>query len=298
MNLNISPRNILRWVKNKNKIISKAKDKDINLRVRKRMAGGGKKPQYQSLENNLSKWVDKLRTEKRIVTVDMIRNRVSKIIKEDDLYLGFKCSYNFIKGFMRRNNLSVRSSTHKAQENLKSPKEKCVEIVKYLNTLNNKTLQYESKYVLNMDETPFYFDMPGAKTINKKGARSVEVLTTGQDKRRFTTVCTLAADGTQLKNYIILKGLKRIPKVDLPSNIILNVNDSGTMNAALMHDYILKVIVPYLAGKKAIVVLDSFKAHFTEDVLETFKNNNIEPLLIPGGYTSLVQPLDISYNKP
>ena len=65
------------------------------------------------------------------------------------------------------------------------------------------------------------------------------------------------------------------------------------MNSTLMKDYIEKIIKPYFDGKKGLLILDSFKAHYKDDVMKTFTANNIVPILIPGGYTSLVQPLDI-----
>jgi len=36
----------------------------------------------------------------------------------------------------------------------------------------------------------------------------------------------------------------------------------------------------------------------TEEVLDTFQANNIVVCIIPGGYTGLVQPLDVSINQP
>ncbi len=41
LELNISPRNILRWVKDKHKLLSQSKE--MILRKRKRLNGGGKK---------------------------------------------------------------------------------------------------------------------------------------------------------------------------------------------------------------------------------------------------------------
>ena len=45
-------------------------------------------------------------------------------------------------------------------------------------------------------------------------------------------------------------------------------------------------------------MLDSFEAHKTEQVKRSFKNENTDLAVIPGGLTSVLQPLDVSLNKP
>jgi len=66
--------------------------------------------------------------------------------------------------------------------------------------------QFESDLILNMDETPFYFDMMVDRTIDEKGAKSIEICHTGNEKARFTVVITITASGIMLPAYIIWKG--------------------------------------------------------------------------------------------
>src|SRR6185295_19301809 len=47
-----------------------------------------------------------------------------------------------------------------------------------------------------------------------------------------------------------------------------------------------------------MLIYDSFSAHITSDVKDSFKNNNTDLVNIPGGLTSICQPLDVSINKP
>ena len=45
--------------------------------------------------------------------------------------------------------------------------------------------------IMNMDETPCYFDMPSSGTFHLKGVSTVmKVWTTGDEKLRFTSVLT------------------------------------------------------------------------------------------------------------
>ena len=79
--------------------------------------------------------------------------------------------------------------------------------------------------ILNMDETPMYFDMLQKRTIDHKGTKDVETQHNGSDKSRFTTVVTSTASGHVLPFYVILRGLKNVPKifktVPLPKEVVL-----------------------------------------------------------------------------
>jgi len=44
--------------------------------------------------------------------------------------------------------------------------------------------------------------------------------------------------------------------------------------------------------------MDSFEGHLTDIVKNKCAVNNIHKAIIPGGLTSIVQPLDVSINKP
>ena len=48
---------------------------------------------------------------------------------------------------------------------------------------------------------------------------------------------------------------------------------------------------------KALLVLDSMRAHITDSVKAAIKSTNSIPAVIPGGTTKYLQPLDISVNR-
>ena len=49
---------------------------------------------------------------------------------------------------------------------------------------------------------------------------------------------------------------------------------------------------------ESILCLDSFSAHTTEAVAAEFRREKVHTVVIPGGCTSILQPLDVSLNKP
>ena len=70
------------------------------------------------------------------------------------------------------------------------------------------------------------------------------------------------------------------------------------MDENLMAEWIQLCLRPYTESKPAICVLDSFRGHITPAVKAAMRKCNAVPAVIPGGCTSILQPLDISINKP
>ena len=149
-----------------------------------------------------------------------------------------------------------------------------------------------------MDETPLYMDMPHNTTLAERGTQSIEVVTSGNEKSRFTVCLTITADGRMLPAYILFKNLVKVPKVNCPDNVVINVNKSGTMNEFLICGYLQKILKTEVSGKECVLLMDEFKAHFTTDVSNEMKSIGINHQRIPGGFTSTLQPLDVSINKP
>ena len=80
-----------------------------------------------------------------------------------------------------------------------------------------------------MDETLVSFDLPSNTTIDELGTRTVSIRTTGHERTNFTVVLTCMADGTKLPPLIIFK-LKKIPKGNFSSGVIVRANPTGWMN--------------------------------------------------------------------
>ena len=74
---------------------------------------------------------------------------------------------------------------------------------------------------------------------------------------------------------------------------------SGTMDGRLMIEYIEKVIQPIVDKQStSFLVMDDFKAHSVCSVIGKLQSLQISHTIIPGGFTSALQPLDVSLNKP
>ena len=152
----------------------------------------------------------------------------------------------------------------------------------------------------NADQTPVYFDMPSNVTVNMKGAKSVLVKSTGNEKSCITVMLTVTADGQKLTPYVILKR-KTMPKETLPPGIIFRVQEKGWMNEDLVVDW-LKVVWGNRPGaltkKRGMLVLEAFRGHLTAKVKRLVATLHTDLVIIPGGMTSQLQVLDVSVNKP
>ena len=211
----------------------------------------------------------------------------------------FVASKTFIKNFMRRNNLSYRKRTHVSQHKKIDISAQCMALVSYLKRLRFFLAEFPLlDLILNCDETPCWFDMVGKMTIDVKGTRSIDLITTGHDKTRFTVLLTIAANGYCLPAYVVFRGLKKVPNCAVPENVIVNVNESGSMDRRLMVDYLRQVVFRYLQGRSGALVMDSFRAHFVDEVVEYMEDINLKAKAITPGYTSDLQPLDVVINKP
>ena len=160
--------------------------------------------------------------------------------------------------------------------------------------------QYALANIGNMDEMPMNFDMPPNRTVNSKGSKTVLIKTTGHEKTRFTVVLACMAHGTKLKPMVVFKR-KTMPKLKFPAGVVVHVHPKGWMDEDRVKLWTGKVWKKRPGGlmkTKSLLVWDMFKAHVTEKSKDYVKRMNIDLAVIPGGLTSVVQPLDVCLNKP
>lgn len=53
-----------------------------------------------------------------------------------------------------------------------------------------------------------------------------------------------------------------------------------------------------LLRKKSLLVWDWFRAHLADSMTRALRQTNTDVAVIPGGLTSILQPLDVCLNKP
>ena len=95
---------------------------------------------------------------------------------------------------MNRNGLSVRRRTTEAQ---KSPDQLIDKLCAYILKIRRLRMKmnYKLKNIFAMDETAVWNDMISNTTVEKRGAHSENLKSTGHEKSKITICLTATADG-------------------------------------------------------------------------------------------------------
>ena len=78
------------------------------------------------------------------------------------------------------------------------------------------------------------------------------------------------------------------------SEIVKSV--TGWMDEAGCLEYV-RATFPHSTVRK-LLIWDSFRGHLTDAVKAELRSRNVDVAVIPGGLTCMLQPLDVSINKP
>ena len=95
-----------------------------------------------------------------------------------------------------------------------------------------------------------------------------------------------------LPPFVIFKGKRKLKNLSVQRGWVLTVQ-----HADLMKHWVQEIWLKYTSRRKALLVMDSFSGHCTEEIRDLSRNNT-DIALIPGGCTSKLQPLDVSLNQP
>ena len=109
--------------------------------------------------------------------------------------------------------------------------------------------------------------------------------------------CT--ADGGKLPPYIVFKR-KTMPKLPFPKGVIVKVQEKGWFDDKIMRDWLQRVWGrrPGAGLSRSMLVLDAFRRHRMQNLKTQLEEQRTDLSIIPGGMTSMLQPLDVSVNKP
>jgi len=200
---------------------------------------------------------------------------------------------------MKRHQLSVRRRTTIAQRLPADFDAKLLEFQQFILKMRRQH-GYDLSLIGNADQTPLTFDNPYDRTLNMKGANTVSIATTGHEKSRFTVMLACMADGTKLPPYVIFKR-KTLPKgMKFPKGIHVRVHPKGWMDENLMLDWLKTVWGRRQDGhlQRSLLVLDAFRCHRMPSIKQQLVDDKTDLAIIPGGMTKMLQPLDVTVNKP
>lgn len=222
-------------------------------------------------------------------TFDLANNEPQLLLEEAAMPT-FVASRHFVEEFMKRNNFSLRKPHVSRRGQLKVE-----EVDIFLKKLSTAIEQYGTDNVFNMDETSVRIAYYPDKVIGVTGSDEVHVDTTLNLKENFTAIMTC----TRNKIYppiILAKG-----KTDKCTNKF-KINESNVIEHYVWRsDYgwtdedVMKRYLSFLHNihpEPCALVLDSFRAHITGNVLKTANDLGITIIQVPSNGTGKYQPLD------
>ena len=161
--------------------------------------------------------------------------------------------------------------------------------------------------ILNWDQTGIKLVPCSSWTMEKQGAKRVEMVGVN-DKRQITAVFCGNLLGDFLPVQLIYKGKTPCchPRFSFPCDWHITHSPKHWSTEETMLQYIEHIIVPYVEkvretvgdDKAALTIIDNFKGQVTTTNTNLLEQNNIHVCLLPPNTTDLLQPMDISVNKP
>uniref|UniRef100_K7FJ66 HTH CENPB-type domain-containing protein n=1 Tax=Pelodiscus sinensis TaxID=13735 RepID=K7FJ66_PELSI len=255
-----------------------------------KMAERGKSTAYPELKAKLVEWIAERRQQGGGVSIV----ETLTIAKMCANTAGFKASYGWDDQFMNRHGLSVRRKLPMDSDT------KLLQFQKFIIKLH-KQHYYVLSLIGNADQTPLNFYNPYDRTLEVKGAKTISIATTGHEKSRFNVMLSCMANGMKLPPYIVFKRKKMPKNVIFPNTVHVHVHPKGWIDKALMLDWLQMVWAKQLGGlmrKRSLIVLDAYRCHRMPSIKKRLPQDKTDLAIIPGGMTKMLQPLDMTVNKP
>lgn len=296
----VSRKSIYSWRKNFDKLIAHDNSRDRQ----KRKITVGPSPLCPQLDDRLFDFFMDERIDGRAVTNGALKKKALEFAEKLKLQ-NFNASSGYIRNFKKRMDISMRRGTNECQ---RQP-EQLTEILHAwrLSIRNHRRREdYLLHEIANMDETMCRFDMPYDRTNELKGKKTIRIKNTGHKKKGCTVALCAFANGEKLPAYCIFKeskghlGKRVLAAINVPDNVFISASRNGWMVAVNFSEWCNKIWKqtedPDL--RRRLLVLDQYKPHYSPDAKELLENLKTDSILIPAGCTSLVQPADVSWNKP
>ena len=272
---------------------------------------------FPELEEALLQWFKQKREKKLSLTMDMIKEEARRIFeRKRSLYIenkdeslkhygteSFTASTGWFRRFRERARISQRIATHTAST---LSLDYTNEIARFLGRVRmyRRDLDFDKKdgnkfsLIANMDETPVYFDMGRKTTYHWRGEKTISVLKTTGYRKRVTVCLAVLDNGDKLPPLVIFAG-KTPPFNTHKKTLVVAANQNAWITEELMLKWVREIWnkAQFPANSKPLLLLDHCTSHKKPSIGQTMKKDTSLDY-VPPGCTSLVQPLDLSINKP
>jgi hypothetical protein len=301
---NVHVSSIRDWVRQKDDLLQILNGAHQQVRVRRRLDGGGRKLFMPKLEVALVDWIEGKNKMGLRVLDQYIQAKARSMHRsvelgqdKEEFDVEFEASVGWLARFKCRHALVSRRET---SSRVLPPDARTVadDFIRAVTDMIQKH-KIKPSNVLNMDQVPRYFETEGHSTITKKGSKNVVIRKGGSSHKRFTATFLIGMDGHIYSPHVLFSKLKNKPTVD--ARVFVDVNHTGmwsdvTINSWL--DQILKRRVQTSFHREPVLLLlDAYGPHIKLIESRVLEKLNIFLLMVPKNMTSILQPLDVAINR-
>jgi hypothetical protein len=262
----------------------------------------GRQPLSVQLDDGLYEFLQKRRHFGLPVSNAALVDEAKRLARELNI-IGFKASDGWLTNWKRRFSVGIRRKTNESQALPETYQDDLLGFRRQIIRLRERN-DYTLFNIANMDETMVRYDSVADSTNNIRGEKTIRIRGTGYQKKGCTVALTVTASGHKLPALIIFKektgqiGPRVRRHLNVPANVLLTASKSGWMTREAMGFWMRRVWGDPQDDVRRLLVLDEYTVHKTAEVREKADNQKTDLVFVPGGCTSLAQPLDVSINKP
>jgi hypothetical protein len=298
----LQPSQLRRW--QKNIVRMKSMLEDTTKKKAKKVCTVGRPSRLEKIRDKLIPWIESFMVEGKTLSIRLVSiqaKRYDRSLRRMKRYTVFA----MVRRFLRSNGIVIRQTTHKSQDDPRTKHETAHAFLSTTCALMRQTNR-SNAFIINMDQTPYNPKDTQAKTLARKGAKTVTAREIKTSVGRVSALLAVCADGTKLPPLIVMKGkaggsIERELK-DFPTSCKFIVQDNAWTDERVMLFWVDNVLRPYVqtapAGIVPYLLLDKYKCHYQGSVANAIEDLGVEWDIIPGGCTSLVQPIDVGIGKP
>jgi hypothetical protein len=209
---------------------------------------------------------------------------------------------DWLKGFIKRNHLSIRKAQGMSLNRATAFNKNEVGIFfKLLIELMDK-YKFLPRNIWNVDETEISSVQDPGKVVAEKGQQRVGSITSGERGKTVTAVCAVNATGIYVPPMLIYPRQRHSSalEADGPRGTVYRCSKNGWINEDLFVDW-LKHFADFTKpseNEPILLVLDNHSSHISLRAYEFCKTNNIVMLSLPPHGSHRIQPLDVSFYGP
>ena len=182
-------------------------------------------------------------------------------------------STGWSKKFMCKNGLFLRWKTSVAWKDTSRLIDNLVPYILHVRRFA-AMYNYWPANMITMDEMPIWSDLVFDTTVDKTGACTITVKSTGHEKCLVSVFLTAKADRLKLKPFIVFKNAKREKKTlnnEFKTWCVIVASSNSWMN----NDLIIEVLGTSFFGRK-FLALHSYKCHMDSNIAASFIFSNID----------------------